>query len=86
LGRALQGLARGVKMQARRGDRAVFLAARKKVREIQVIGVGVSLEAAGYISKLAAVLLAGSHDIRAKIDQEIIIDQCRGALAQTWAA
>jgi len=48
--------------------------------------MGMGLKAIGHIRQRASMYLGSGHDIRAKVNQQVIVDQNRGTFSQTGAA
>ena len=56
------------------------------MREIHMISMWVSLQAKLHVCQGNVVHLRRSHDIRPQIEQQVVIDQSRGPLSQTFTA
>ena len=77
---------RGIKVQARRADYPEPGAAREKVGGIQVICVGVGLQTGTYPGQGTTVDVGGGDDVGAQVNQEVVVDQYSGSLAQARSA
>ena len=51
-----------------------------------MVGVGVGLEAVAHPGQGAPIHGGGGHDIGAKVDQQVVVDQRSGALPQARAS
>ena len=49
-----------------------------------MISMSVGLQTEAYLGQRAVVYLSGCHDVRSKINQQIMVDDRRGTLAQAW--
>src|SRR5260370_24346289 len=79
-------LFRRIEMEHGRSNYAERGAARKQMREVEMIGVGMSLQAVADLVQRTRVHLSRHHYVGTKINKQVRVDQHSRAFAQTRAA
>ena len=84
--RSFQGLAGRIEIQDGCANHAIGWAAREQMLQVQMVSVGMGLQAIPHLIQRAAVHVRRRHNVGAKINQQIIIDQRSGPFPKTRPA
>src|SRR5690348_10797838 len=85
-GSVIEGLTRGIKLEDGRAHYAISRAAREDVGQIEMIGVWMCLQTISHLVQGRAVDLGRGHNVRAEINQQVVVHQSGGAFAEALAA